>query len=164
MGRNIAEFSIGFGFDVHRLVEGRPLILGGIKIPFQKGLLGHSDGDVLIHAIIDAILGAMGKGDIGQYFPDTDPSLKGISSLKMLLSIKEKMHKSNVILIHLDATIVAQEPKISPFFPQIKEKIANTLDVKKDIINLKAKTTERLGYIGEGKGMAAYAVVIVKKL
>jgi len=161
MGRDIIGLSIGFGFDVHRLIEGRPLIIGGVRVPFKKGLLGHSDGDVLIHAIIDAILGAMGVGDIGQYFPDSDQSLKGVSSLKMLSEVKEMMKRNGFVLVHLDATVVAQAPTLNPFFKKMKEKISYILDVKIESVNLKAKTTEGLGYIGRGEGIAAYAVIIL---
>lgn len=161
MGRN-AIIRVGFGFDVHRLVEGKPLMLGGIKVPFAKGLLGHSDGDVLLHAIIDALLGAMGEGDIGRHFPDTDPSLKGISSLKLLADVKKIMDEKHFALINLDATVVAQAPKLVPYFPQMQTKIATTLDVNSKLISLKAKTTEGLGYTGKGEGIAAYAVVLLE--
>jgi 2-C-methyl-D-erythritol 2,4-cyclodiphosphate synthase len=161
MGRDDFVFKIGFGFDVHRLVEGRPLILGGVEIPFSKGLLGHSDGDVLLHAIIDAIIGALGEGDIGQHFPDTDPNLKGISSLKLLEQTKKLLDGRKFSVHNLDATIVAQAPKLSPYFPQMKERIASVLAVVPARINLKAKTTEGLGYTGRGEGMAAYAVVLL---
>ena len=161
MGRDDFVFKIGFGFDVHRLVEGRPLILGGVEIPFSKGLLGHSDGDVLLHAIIDAIIGALGEGDIGQHFPDTDPNLKGISSLKLLEQTKKLLDGRKFSVHNLDATIVAQAPKLSPYFPQMKEWIASVLAVVPARINLKAKTTEGLGYTGRGEGMAAYAVVLL---
>lgn len=154
---------IGFGMDVHPLVEGRPLILGGVKIPFEKGLLGHSDADVLLHATADAIIGAMGEGDIGMYFPDTDPNLKGISSLKILKEVKEMMEKNGYRLINLDATIVAERPKLNPYFSQMIENIASILDVPEEIINLKAKRAEELGYVGSGKGIAAYAVVLLDK-
>ena len=154
---------IGFGFDVHRLVEGRPLILGGVKIPFPKGLLGHSDGDALVHAVIDAVFGAMGKGDIGQHFPDTDPSLKGISSLKMLAKVQEMLQAQKFIIINLDATIVAEAPKLNPYFPKMKKEIATVLNIPLECINLKAKTAEGLGYLGQGQGIAAYAAVLLKE-
>ncbi|MCD6320131.1 MAG: 2-C-methyl-D-erythritol 2,4-cyclodiphosphate synthase [Candidatus Desulfofervidaceae bacterium] len=153
---------VGFGFDVHRLVKGRPLILGGIEVPFAKGLLGHSDGDVLLHAIIDALLGAMGEGDIGQHFPDTDPAWKGISSLRLLFGVKKIMDEKHFTLINLDATVVAQAPKLVSYFPKMKMKIAATLDVDAALINLKAKTTEGLGYIGKEEGIAAYAVALLE--
>jgi len=154
---------IGFGMDMHPLVEGRPLILGGVEIPFEKGLLGHSDADVLLHAICDAIIGAMGEGDIGIHFPDTDPSLKGISSLKILKEVKRMMEKNGYRLINLDATIVAEMPKLKPYFPQMVKNISDVLNVSEKAINIKAKRPEGLGYIGSGKGMAAYAVVLLKK-
>ncbi len=163
MGRNDFGIKVGFGFDVHRLVEGRPLILGGVEIPFSKGLLGHSDGDVLLHAIIDAIIGALGEGDIGQHFPDTDPKLKGISSLKLLEQTKKLLDSRNFSVHNLDATIVAQAPKLSPYFPQMKERIASIIGIVPARINLKAKTTEGLGYTGRGEGMAAYAVVLLRQ-
>ncbi len=163
MGRNDFGIKVGFGFDVHRLVEGRPLILGGVEIPFSKGLLGHSDGDVLLHAIIDAIIGALGEGDIGQHFPDTDPKLKGISSLKLLEQTKKLLDSRNFSVHNLDATIVAQAPKLSSYFPQMKERIASIIGIVPARINLKAKTTEGLGYTGRGEGMAAYAVVLLRQ-
>lgn len=147
--------------DVHPLVEGRPLILGGVRIPFKRGLSGYSDADVLLHATADAIIGAMGKGDIGMYFPDTDPNLKGISSLKILEEVKRIMEKNGYRLINLDATIVAERPKLNPYFSQMIKNIANVLDVPEKAINLKAKRTEGLGYIGTGEGMASYAVVLL---
>jgi len=163
MGRSNSQLRIGFGFDVHRLVAGRPLILGGVKIPFSKGLLGHSDGDVLVHAVIDALLGAMGVGDIGQHFPDTDPTLKGISSLKMLAKVQNMLQAKKFIIINLDITIVAEAPKLNPYFPKMRKEIATVLGIPLEGINLKAKTTEGLGYLGQGEGMAAYAVVLLRR-
>jgi 2-C-methyl-D-erythritol 2,4-cyclodiphosphate synthase len=162
MGRNDNHLRIGFGFDVHRLVKERPLILGGVEIPFPKGLLGHSDGDVLVHAVIDAILGAVGAGDIGQHFPDTDPNLKGISSLKLLAKVQNMLENQKFIITNLDATVVAEAPKLAPYFLEMKEKITTVLRIPLEHVNLKAKTTEGLGYTGRGEGMAAYAVVLVE--
>jgi len=163
MGRSNSQLRIGFGFDVHRLVAGRPLILGGVKIPFSEGLLGHSDGDVLVHAVIDALLGAMGVGDIGQHFPDTDPTLKGISSLKMLAKVQNMLQAKKFIIINLDITIVAEAPKLNPYFPKMRKEIATVLGMPVEDINLKAKTAEGLGYLGQGEGMAAYAVVLLRR-
>jgi 2-C-methyl-D-erythritol 2,4-cyclodiphosphate synthase len=155
---------IGFGYDVHPLVEDRKLILGGVEIPFEKGLEGHSDADVLLHAICDGILGALGEGDIGKHFPNTDPQFKGISSLQLLRAVAVKMEEKNFILGNLDSTVVAERPKIGPFIPQMKEQIAGALRISPQRINIKATTTEGLGFIGEGKGMAAYAVVLLKEV
>jgi 2-C-methyl-D-erythritol 2,4-cyclodiphosphate synthase len=155
---------IGFGYDVHPLVEDRKLILGGVEIPFEKGLEGHSDADVLLHAICDGILGALGEGDIGKHFPNTDPQFKGISSLQLLRAVAVKMAEKNFILGNLDSTVVAERPKIGPFIPRMKEQIAGALRISPQRINIKATTTEGLGFIGEGKGMAAYAVVLLKEV
>ena len=154
---------IGFGYDVHPLVEDRKLILGGVEIPFEKGLEGHSDADVLLHAICDGILGALGEGDIGKHFPNTDPQFKGISSLQLLRAVAVKMAEEKFILGNLDSTVVAERPKIGPFIPQMKEQIAGALRISPQRINIKATTSEGLGFIGEGKGMAAYAVVLLKE-
>lgn len=154
---------IGFGYDVHPLVEGRKLVLGGVEIPFEKGLEGHSDADVLLHAICDGILGALGEGDIGKHFPNTDPQFKGISSLQLLRAVAVKMAEKNFIIGNLDSTVVAERPKIGPFIPQMKEQIAGALRISPQRINIKATTSEGLGFIGEGKGMAAYAVVLLKE-
>jgi 2-C-methyl-D-erythritol 2,4-cyclodiphosphate synthase len=152
-------FRIGFGYDVHRLVEGRPLILGGVEIPHSVGLDGHSDADVLTHAVIDAIVGALGDGDIGQHFPDSDPAYKGVSSLLLLKTATDLMHDKGFQLNNLDATIVAQEPKLASHLTTMRENFAETLATPIDRINLKATTTERLGFCGKGEGMEAFAVV-----
>jgi 2-C-methyl-D-erythritol 2,4-cyclodiphosphate synthase len=152
-------FRIGFGYDVHRLVEGRPLILGGVEIPHTVGLDGHSDADVLTHAVIDAIVGALGDGDIGQHFPDSDPAYKGVSSLLLLKTASDLMHDKGFQLNNLDATIVAQEPKLASHLTTMRENFAETLATPIDRINLKATTTERLGFCGKGEGMEAFAVV-----
>ncbi|HEX7373012.1 MAG TPA: 2-C-methyl-D-erythritol 2,4-cyclodiphosphate synthase [Thermodesulfobacteriota bacterium] len=154
---------IGFGYDVHPLVEGRTLILGGVEIPFVKGLEGHSDADVLLHAICDGILGALGEGDIGKHFPNTDPQFKGISSVQLLQAVAVKMAEKNFIIGNLDSTVVAERPKIGPFIPRMKEQIAGALKISPQRINITATTSEGLGFIGEGKGMAAYAVVLLKE-
>ncbi|HEA47477.1 MAG TPA: 2-C-methyl-D-erythritol 2,4-cyclodiphosphate synthase [bacterium] len=148
---------VGMGYDVHKLVEGRRLILGGVEVLFGRGLLGHSDGDVLLHAICDALLGAAGKGDIGRHFPDTDPEYKDISSLILLEKVKGliKEYKIN----NIDSIVIAQEPKLAPYLSKMKENIAKILKLDKSKINIKATTTEKLGYIGRGEGIAAYAIV-----
>jgi len=152
-------FRIGFGYDVHRLVEGRPLILGGVKIPHSVGLDGHSDADVLTHAVIDAIIGALGAGDIGRHFPDTDPAYKGISSLLLLKTATDLMHEQGFQLNNLDATIVAQEPRLAPHLKTMQENFAEILEAPIGRINIKATTSERLGFCGKGEGMEAFAVV-----
>jgi len=154
---------IGHGYDVHRLDPERALILGGVRIEHSKGLLGHSDADVLLHAICDAILGALGLGDIGQYFPDTDPALAGVDSRKLLKSIAKKMHALNYSIGNVDATIVAQAPKLAPYLTLMQSNIASDLSCNAAQINIKATTTERLGFCGREEGMAAHAVVLVTK-
>ncbi|HEX9023924.1 MAG TPA: 2-C-methyl-D-erythritol 2,4-cyclodiphosphate synthase [Geobacteraceae bacterium] len=153
---------IGHGYDVHRLVEGRKLILGGVDIPYAKGLLGHSDADVLLHAISDAILGAVGEGDIGKHFPDTDPKYKGADSLKLLIHVMGLADAKGYRLGNVDATIVAQRPKLAPHIPQMRENIAQVLAAESDRVNVKATTTEELGFAGRGEGIAAYAVVLME--
>ncbi len=155
---------IGFGYDVHRLRVGRKLILGGVEIPFEKGLEGHSDADVLLHAICDGLLGAMGNGDIGQHFPNTDSQFKGISSLKLLQAVALKMAELNLGVENVDSTVVAEKPKIGPYIPQMVEKITRVLNISPRQVNVKATTSEGLGFIGEGKGIAAYAVVLLKEV
>ncbi len=152
---------IGHGYDVHRLVEGRKLILGGVDIPYEKGLLGHSDADVLVHAIMDALLGAMGAPDIGQLFPDRDPAYKGADSMMLLARVAEIMKERGYVLGNLDATVLAQAPKLAPHIPMMKENIARVLDVSVDAVNVKATTEEHLGFTGSGDGMAAHAVCLL---
>jgi 2-C-methyl-D-erythritol 2,4-cyclodiphosphate synthase len=154
---------IGLGYDVHRLVEGRPLILGGLKIPYVKGLLGHSDADVLTHAVMDAILGALGKGDIGRHFPDSSPLYKGVGSLSLLRKVVEILHHEKFTMNNLDATIIAQEPKLIKYLDDMKERLSDVLKMDPQMINLKATTTEGLGFCGRGEGMAALAVVTLKR-
>jgi 2-C-methyl-D-erythritol 2,4-cyclodiphosphate synthase len=154
---------IGFGYDSHRLVEGRRLILGGIHIPFEKGLIGHSDADVLCHAIIDSILGALGLGDIGKYFPDTDPRWKDASSTKLLKQVAELINVGGFELLWLDTTIIAEEPKICPYIESMKDEISK-YGVPSRSINIKAKTNEGMGFIGHGEGIAAFAVCLLKRL
>ncbi len=152
---------VGFGYDVHRLVEGRPLILGGIEVPFDKGLEGHSDADVLLHALIDALLGASGMGDIGTYFPSSDPALKGISSLEMLAHVISLIREAGWHVENVDGTIVAERPRLSPHTPSMKETIAFALQIEPERVNVKSKTTDGLGFTGTGEGMAAYCVVML---
>ncbi|MBI5682984.1 MAG: 2-C-methyl-D-erythritol 2,4-cyclodiphosphate synthase [Deltaproteobacteria bacterium] len=153
---------IGFGYDVHRLVGGRKLILGGVVAPFEKGLLGHSDADVLIHAVIDAVLGASGLGDIGKHFPDTDPAYKGISSIELLKSTGTLLNKKGFKIINIDSTIVAQKPKLAEYIPKMTVNIAKALKLKTGQVNVKAKTEEGLGFTGRGEGIKAYAVVLIQ--
>jgi len=155
------KYRIGFGYDIHRLVEGRKLFIGGVDIPYIKGLLGHSDGDILLHAICDALLGAVAEDDIGEHFPDTDPKYHNISSIELLKAVKELLEKKNFSISNLDTIVVAQEPKLIPFKKQIQEKIAGILDIKAETVNIKAKTNEGLGEIGREEGIAAYAAVTI---
>ena len=152
---------IGHGYDVHRLVEGRKLIIGGVDIPWEKGLLGHSDADVLLHAIADAILGAVGEGDIGRHFPDTDPAYKGADSLKLLEHVGALAAEKGFMLGNLDATIIAQLPKMAPHIAQMRENIARVLNATAWQVNVKATTEEGLGFSGTGEGIAAHAVVLM---
>ena len=152
-------FRIGFGYDVHALVEDRKLILGGVEIPHSSGLKGHSDADVLIHAIMDAVLGALGMGDIGRHFPDTDPAYKNISSLSMLETVVDMAEKEGYGLNNLDCTLVAQAPRIAPFLPEMKRVLSKALKSAENQINIKATTSEGLGFCGKREGMEAFAVV-----
>lgn len=148
----------GMGYDVHQLVENRKLIIGGVDIPYEKGLLGHSDADVLLHAISDALLGAVALGDIGKHFPDTDPRYKGADSLKLLEEVGNLLAAKGYVVGNVDATIVAQKPKMLPHIPQMRENIARVLRVDIDQINVKATTEEHLGFTGSGQGISSYAV------
>ena len=148
----------GMGYDVHQLVENRKLIIGGVDIPYEKGLLGHSDADVLLHAISDALLGAAALGDIGKHFPDTDPRYKGADSLKLLEEVGNLLAEKGYVVGNVDATIVAQKPKMLPHIPQMRENIAKVLHVDMDQINVKATTEEHLGFTGSGQGISSYAV------
>lgn len=154
---------IGFGYDVHKLVKGRKLIIGGLEIPHSKGLLGWSDGDVLLHAIIDALIGAMGEGDIGRHFPPGDPNYKGISSLKLLEFVKELIRNRGYAINNIDSTIVAEEPRFAPYIEEMKHNIANTLEIRPELVNIKGKTEEGLGFTGIKKGISAYAICLVHK-
>jgi len=157
-------FRIGQGFDVHQLTEGRPLIIGGITIPYERGLLGHSDADVLLHTIADACLGAIGAGDIGKHFPDTDPTFKDADSAKLLEHVYEMVRQAGYELLNADCTIIAQKPKMAPYIEQMKQRIAELLQSEAAQINVKATTTEKLGFTGREEGIAAQAVVLLKKI
>lgn len=152
---------IGHGYDVHRLTEGRDLILGGVKIPYKHGLLGHSDADVLLHAIMDAVLGAMAEGDIGKHFPDTDPAYKGADSLALTRAVASLMRERGYTLSNVDATVIAQAPKLAPHIPEMRQNIADAFGVAVDAVNVKATTEEHLGFTGSGEGIAAHAVCIL---
>ena len=151
-------FRIGFGYDVHRLTEDRPLILGGVHVPHTFGLDGHSDADVLIHAVMDAVLGALGKGDIGRHFPDTDPKYKGISSLTLLKAVADLARADRFRLNNLDVTVVAQVPRLAPYLPEMRENLAKVFETQVDRVNIKATTSEGLGFCGKREGMEAFAV------
>ena len=154
---------IGLGYDSHRLTEGRKLVIGGVEIPFEKGLTGHSDADVLCHAIIDAIIGALGLGDIGKHFPDTDAKWKDASSIELLSKTVELIRKNNFEILWIDTTIIAEKPKLEPFINKMKENLSKT-GIPLNLINIKAKTNEKMGFIGNGEGMAAQAVCLLKPL
>jgi 2-C-methyl-D-erythritol 2,4-cyclodiphosphate synthase len=156
------EFRIGQGFDIHRFRRGRKLILGGIEIPHRVGLWGHSDADVLLHALINALLGAIGEGDIGTHFPDTDPRYKGIASTRLLAEVLGLVRQKKFKLVNADVTLIAQEPKLAPYYGAMKKNVARQLAVPATRINVKAATTEHLGAIGQNKGMAAIAVVLLR--
>ena len=154
---------IGSGYDVHRLTEGRKLIIGGVEIPYEKGLLGHSDADVLLHAVMDALLGAAALGDIGKHFPDNDDKYKDISSMVMLKKVLDLLESKNYSIINIDATIIAQKPKMAPHIQKMRENIASALDMDVDCVNVKATTEEGLGFTGSGEGISASAVCLIEK-
>ncbi|MCI6320446.1 MAG: 2-C-methyl-D-erythritol 2,4-cyclodiphosphate synthase [Clostridiales bacterium] len=160
----MTNLRIGHGYDVHRLVEGRKLILGGVDIPWEKGLLGHSDADVLVHAVMDALTGAARLGDIGKLFPDTDPRYAGISSLKLLAEVGRLLGEKGFAVVNIDAVLLAQAPKVGPYRPQMAANIAAALGIDPEQVNVKATTEEGLGFTGDGSGMAAHAVVLLEKL
>ena len=155
---------VGMGYDVHRLVEDRKLIIGGVEIPYEKGLLGHSDADVLLHAIMDALLGAAALGDIGKHFPDNDDRYKGISSLELLRRVGKLLDEKNYVIENIDATIIAQRPKMRPYIDTMRENIAKALKIESDQINVKATTEEGLGFTGEGLGISASAVCLLSEI
>lgn len=162
-GEYIKMFRIGQGYDVHQLVEGRPLIIGGVHIPYGKGLLGHSDADVLLHTVADASLGAIGEGDIGKHFPDTDPAFKDADSSVLLKHVWGIVKQKGYRLGNIDCTIIAQKPKMAPYIEEIRSKIASLLETTIEQVNVKATTTEKLGFTGRGEGIAAMAVVLLEK-
>ena len=155
---------IGHGYDVHRLVEGRRLILGGVDIPWERGLLGHSDADVLTHAVMDALLGAAGLGDIGKHFPDTDPAYAGADSLKLLAHVAELLREEGYVVVNVDATILAQRPRLAPHIPAMRGNLARVVGTEPGQVNVKATTEEGLGFTGAGEGMAAHAVALIEKI
>ena len=155
---------VGHGYDVHRLTEGRRLILGGMDIPWEKGLLGHSDADVLTHAVIDALLGAAGLGDIGKHFPDNDPAYAGADSLKLLEQVMALLRENGYAVGNVDATVLAQRPKLAPYIPRMRENLARVMGVEPAQVNVKATTEEGLGFTGSGEGMAAHAVALIERI
>ncbi|NQT61981.1 MAG: 2-C-methyl-D-erythritol 2,4-cyclodiphosphate synthase [Candidatus Marinimicrobia bacterium] len=161
---SIPQFRIGTGYDVHRLVEGRDLVLGGVKIPFEKGTLGHSDGDALTHAIADAILGALALGDIGQHFPDTAPEYEGVYSIDLLKHVVSLIREEGFVVSNTDATIILQRPKVMGFLPEMRQKLAEAMEISTDQVSVKATTTEGLGMTGKGDAVAAQAVCLLSKI
>ena len=159
----MTQLRIGHGYDVHRLVEGRPLVLGGVTIPYEKGLLGHSDADVLTHAVMDALLGAAALGDIGKLFPDTDEQYRGADSLLLLRTVGERLRAAGWQLVNLDATLLAQAPKLAPYRQLMRERMAEALGVSVEQIGVKATTEEGLGFTGSGEGMSAHAVALLER-
>lgn len=155
---------VGIGYDVHKLVEGRKLIIGGVEIPYEKGLLGHSDADVLLHAIMDALLGAAAMGDIGKHFPDTDPAYEGISSVALLRNVGELLQEKGYEVGNIDAIIVAQRPKMAPYREQMRENVAKALGIAVGQVSIKATTEEGLGFTGTGEGVSSQAVVLIQKI
>lgn len=155
---------VGMGYDVHKLVEGRKLILGGVEIPYEKGLLGHSDADVIVHAIMDALLGAAALGDIGKHFPDTDPKYKGISSIVLLEHVRDLLAEHNYMIENIDATIIAQRPKMLPHIPQMIANVAKALRIEENQVNIKATTEEGLGFTGTGEGISSQAICLLLPL
>ena len=153
---------MGMGYDVHPLAAGRPLILGGATIPHHQGLVGHSDADCLVHAICDALLGAISAGDLGRHFPDSDPRYKDVESLVLLRKVIEIVNQKGFVIVNIDATIVAQAPRLAPYLPQMEERIAETMGVEKERVNIKATSPEGLGFTGQGEGIASYAVALVE--
>ena len=159
----MTNLRIGHGYDVHRLVEGRPLILGGLAVPYEKGLDGHSDADVLLHAIMDALLGAAALGDIGRHFPDSDPAYAGVSSMVLLKSVGGILKHAGYAVVNIDATVLAQAPKLAPYIEEMRRRIAEALGINYDRVSVKATTEEGLGFTGEGMGIAAHAVALIEK-
>ena len=160
----MSSFRIGHGYDVHKLVEGRRLILGGVEIPHTLGLLGHSDADVLVHAVMDALIGAMALGDIGKHFPDNDDKYLGISSIKLLSEVEALLYKNAYTVSNIDVTVIAQKPKLAPYIEEMRENIAKTLGIVRSQVNIKATTEEHLGFTGREEGIAAHAVALIEKI
>ena len=158
----MTNLRIGHGYDVHRLVDERKLVLGGVEIPWEKGLMGHSDADVLVHAVMDALTGASRLGDIGKLFPDTDPAYAGISSLKLLAEVGRLLEEKGFVVVNIDATLLAQAPKVGPYKQQMAENMAAALNIRPEQVNVKATTEEGLGFTGDGSGMAAHAVALLE--
>ena len=158
----MSELRIGHGYDVHRLVEGRPLIIGGVDVPHTLGLLGHSDADVLIHAVMDAIIGALGLGDIGKHFPDTSEEFLGISSVNLLIRVRKMLDERGARLVNLDSTVIIERPKLRPYIDKMRDNIAFALGIDSERVNVKATTEERLGFTGAEDGAAAHAVAIIE--
>ena len=156
------NFRIGHGYDVHRLVEGRPLIIGGVEIPCEKGLLGHSDADVLTHAVMDALLGAAAMGDIGRHFPDSDPKYEGADSIELLCSVYAMLREHRMFVANIDCTVIAQAPKLAPFIDEMRDNIASACGLSRCCVNVKATTEEHLGFTGSGEGIAAHAVALLE--
>lgn len=156
-------FRVGLGYDIHKLVENRPLIIGGIEIPYEKGLLGHSDADVLIHAIIDAMLGALALSDIGTHFPDTDPKYKGVSSVELLKNVLNLIKNEGYVINNIDSNIILQEPKMKPHIPNMVKKLAEVLEIEENQLSIKAKTNECMDAVGEKKAIEANAIVMLRK-
>lgn len=155
---------IGMGYDVHKLVEGRKLILGGVNVPYEKGLLGHSDADVLVHAIMDSLLGAAALGDIGKHFPDTDPAYKGADSIELLRHVKKLLDENHYMISNIDATVIAQRPKLAPFISDMKTTIAEALGVSENQVNIKATTEEGLGFTGAGEGISSQSICLLEEV
>lgn len=164
MNRPVIAWRVGHGYDVHALVPGRALAIGGVTIPSPQGLLGHSDADVLLHAITDALLGAAGLGDIGRHFPDTDPAHAGADSRALLRAVVDRVRAAGWVVGNVDATVIAQAPRLAPYVGRMVERIARDLGVAADAVNVKAKTTERLGFVGRGEGIAAEAVALLARI
>ena len=160
----MSSFRIGHGYDVQKLVEGRRLILGGVEIPHTLGLLGHSDADVLVHAVMDALIGAMALGDIGKHFPDNDDKYLGISSIKLLAEVEDLLYKNAYTVSNIDVTVIAQKPKLAPYIEEMRENIAKTLGIVRSQVNIKATTEEHLGFTGREEGIAAHAVALIEKI
>lgn len=158
----MCNFRIGHGYDVHKIVEGRKMIIGGVEIPYDRGLLGHSDADVLVHAVMDAILGALALGDIGRHFPDNDDKYKGISSLELLGAVADMLKEKGASVVNIDATLVLQKPKVAPYIEAMVNNISSVLGVEKECVNVKATTEERLGFTGREEGASAHAVALIE--